>query len=212
MKKEKKMSAAKQKIINNYEQQKTFYLAQGFEEKQELISILKANLMAFVTALPFVVIGYILWAMLQKESFFFHYKSFIPLLFAYVALIFVHEVLHGLAWSIGAKAGWKSIYIGMMWESITPYCHCNEPLSPQKYLIGVLTPVIVLGLGFYILAFVTGNHFILWLSMLNTLAGGGDLAISISVLKYVEKKGFLLDHPTDCGFIAFLERKGTATT
>lgn len=63
----------KQKIIENYERQKQQYMEAGYEERQETISILRANVMAFVTAGPFVVLGLILWfciSFLAKEGTF----------------------------------------------------------------------------------------------------------------------------------------------
>lgn len=204
MAKEKKISAAKQKIIDNYEQQKSSYLQQGYEEKQEVLSILKANIMAVVIAVPLAVLGLILWITLKENgSARLSFESMILFLIIFFALVYVHEVLHGVGWCAGAKSRWKSIYIGIMRDSMTPYCHCREPLTPAKYLIGVLTPASVLGAGFYILAFITDSNLLLELSMLNLLAAGGDLAISILVFKYMGKKVLILDHPTECGFVAF---------
>lgn len=206
MAKEKKISAAKQKIIDNYEQQQSSYLQQGYEEKQEVISILKANVMAFAIAGPLAVLGFILWITLKPDQKIgMGLESAILFLLLFFVLIFVHEIIHGIGWSAGAKSRWKSIYIGIMWDSMTPYCHCREPLTPGKYLTGVLAPAGVLGVGFYILALITDSNLLLWLSMFNLLAAGGDLTIAIPVFKYMGKKVLILDHPTDCGFVAFVK-------
>ncbi len=47
----------KRQITENYERQKGKYLAEGYEERREVISIAKANVMTFVTAGPFAVLG-----------------------------------------------------------------------------------------------------------------------------------------------------------
>ena len=49
MKEENNKNTKKQQIIDNYEMQREKYLAEGYEEKQEVISVIKANIMAFVT-------------------------------------------------------------------------------------------------------------------------------------------------------------------
>ena len=81
------------------------------------------------------------------------------------------------------------------------YCHCKEPLEPGKYLFGCLFPGTVLGIGIYVAAFATGSNFLLWVSLFNVLAAGGDLLIAWYARKY--RTGYVLDHPTECGFVIF---------
>ena len=58
MSKEKKISQAEQRILANYEEQKRQFTKEGYEERQNIISFLKANLMVFVTAGPFAVLDH----------------------------------------------------------------------------------------------------------------------------------------------------------
>ena len=104
--------------------------------------------------------------------------NYVLVLALFLVTAYIHEVLHGVGWCLGTKKKWKSIYIGMMWSSLTPYCHCKEPLEPGKYLIGCLLPGTLLGLGIYLAAFLTGSNVLLWLSLLNVLGAGGDLLIA----------------------------------
>lgn len=150
MAKEKKISAAKQKILENYEQKKQQYLDEGYQEHVEVISVVKANVMAFVTAGPFVVIGLFLWIWFQRGNIIFmNLTGSIIFLIMILVSMFIHEVLHGIGWFPWTKNGWQSIYLGIMWEYVTPYCHCKEPLKPRQYLIGGLMPFLVLGVGMY---------------------------------------------------------------
>lgn len=207
--KEKKLSPAKRRIVDNYEKQKREYAEAGYEEHQETITIVRANVMAFVTAGPFCVLAILLWRLLAhlrpETDYSFHIIGFFVVM---LALIGIHEVLHGVGWSIGAKNGWKSIYIGMMWESLTPYCHCKEPLKPRQYLLGVLMPFVVLGAGLYIAAWVSGSYMLFLLSVFNMLAAGGDTTLAWMERKYLKQNEscLILDHPTDAGFIAFIKK------
>lgn len=204
MAKREKISPAKQRIIDNYEMQRQMFIKEGYEERLEIIPILKANLMILVTALPLAIAGIALWNVTKKQSIFsFHIVDVIWFYLLFLGTMFIHEVLHGLAWSICTKGRWKSIYLGIMWDSLTPYCHCKEPLTPGKYMFGGLLPFVVLGIGLYVLAFSTDSLLLLWLSLLNILGAGGDLAIMLHVFKY--RKAYLLDHPTECGFAAFVK-------
>ena len=72
----------------------------------------------------------------------------------------------------------------MMWSSLTPYCHCKEPLEPGKYLIGCLLPGTLLGLGIYLAAFLTEAMSCCGLSLLNVLGAGGDLLIAWYARRY----------------------------
>lgn len=201
--KKKKISPAKQKIIENYERQREQFLENGYQEKSEVFSVLKANVMVFVTAVPFIVLGLALWILAGRGFVWLGGSGYGRLFVIFVLTVFIHEVLHGVGWSFGAKAGFKSIYIGMMWESLTPYCHCKEPLTPGKYIFGCILPVLILGAGVYVIAFITGSTLLLWVSLLNTLAAGGDLLIAWYARKY--QTGYVLDHPTDCGFVIFVK-------
>ncbi len=210
MAKEKKISAAKQQIIANYEEQKQRYLEEGYEEKSEVISVLKANVMAFVTAGPFVILGVLLWILAKRHGTITgHIYDSILFLLLFLLTVFIHEVLHGVGWSLSTKKKWKSIYLGMMWEYLTPYCHCKEPLTPRQYLIGGLMPFAVLGIGLYVVAFITGSHMLLALGLLNILCAGGDTTIACMLFKYLKQNGncYILDHPTECGFVAFIKEE-----
>ena len=93
---------------------------------------------------------------------------------------------------------------GVMWKSFTPYCHCKEPLDFNSYLTGGIMPLLILGILVFIISFFTGNSLILIISLINILCAGGDTTICLLLLKY--KDGLFIDHPTDCGFVAFTKQ------
>lgn len=201
--------SGREQITENYERQKQRYLENGYEECQEVISIVKANIMAFVTAGPFAVLEILLWIFIRRKEpavFSLYDMNYVLLFLLFLASIFVHEVLHGVGWGIWTKQKIKSIYLGIMWAYLTPYCHCKELLTPKCYLCGVLMPFGVLGIGTYILAAVMGSNLLLLLSVYNILCAGGDTTIACMLWKYLGRQDcYILDHPTDCGFVAFVK-------
>lgn len=210
MAKEKKISPARQQIIDNYRIQKQNYLEKGYEEHQEIISVVKANVMAFVTAGPFAVLGIVIWLLVKHGGEgSFSLGSMACFFFLMFLSIFVHELLHGVVWSFWTKKGWKSIYFGIMWEYLTPYCHCREPLKPRQYLAGGLAPFVVLGIGLYAAALMSESYMLLALSLVNILSAGGDTTIACMEWKYLKENDTccILDHPTECGFIAFVKKQ-----
>lgn len=210
-KKETKISPSKQKIIDNYEEQRRYYLEKGYVEKQEIISVVKANVMAFATAGPFAVVCILIWIFkMHRQEGIFNIRDLIWAWILCLICILIHELLHGVGWVLWTKKGWKSIYLGVMWDSLTPYCHCKEPLKPKQYLIGGLFPFFILGIGVFFAALFTGNGVLFFLSLINILSAGGDTTIACMELKYLKKNEecYILDHPTDCGFVAFVKGDG----
>ncbi|MBS7009709.1 DUF3267 domain-containing protein [Anaerostipes sp.] len=192
----------KQERIENFERQREKMKEDGFKESSGIISVLRANVLAFVTAGPFCILAYILHALRWgRGGTALNGRTLIFFFGVFFITIFIHELLHGLGWSLSCKKGWKSIAFGMMWSSLTPYCHCKEPLRAGSYSVGLYLPFCVLGLGLFCISMIVPNYMIFLLSVLNMLSAGGDLTIGCYLLKH--KKGLILDHPTDCGFISF---------
>ena len=65
---------------------------------------------------------------------------------AILLLVVVHELIHGITWSVFTEHHFGDIEFGFMKEYLTPYCTCKCPLSKGKYIIGALMPLIILGI------------------------------------------------------------------
>ncbi|MCI9423719.1 MAG: DUF3267 domain-containing protein [Dorea sp.] len=200
-------SALSKEILENYDLQKQRYLQAGYKETQETISIKQANVMAFVTAGPFVLVELIVWIKLGNIfSADFSMWDITCYVVLFMLCIFIHELLHGIGWMVWGKQGFKSIHLGIMQEYMNPYCHCKEPLKPVHYLIGCAAPFLVLGIGFFIAAIISGSPMLLVLSVSNVSSAGGDTMIMNMLAKYLGRKDcYILDHPEKCGFVAFLK-------
>ena len=95
----------------------------------------------------------------------------------------------------------------MMWKVLTRYCACAEPLNFTQYFLGALMPFFVLGFGAFFVALATKSIACLAFSMLSMLAAGGDITIVCMLLKYRKEKALFADHPTECGFYAFVKEE-----
>ncbi len=195
----------KQERADNYRKQYERLVADGYTAKDCTISVLKANIMALVTAGPFAVLAVVLYLSKWGGDAITLSADFASLglfLLAFIVSIPVHEGLHGLAWSLVSKNGWKSIRFGVMRPSYTPYCHCKEPLGFFGYLFGALAPFLVLGAGTFLIGYFSGNPFWILFSAINLLAAGGDTTLVFLMLPHT--KAQFLDHPSECGFTAFV--------
>lgn len=183
--------------------------AEGYHAENATVSILKANIMAFVVAIPFFALFIILFIVLHPEitmSTLLSGPVQACLLIGLLAVsIPIHEGFHGLGWVSFCKEKWKSIQFGVMWDSFTPYCHCREPLSVQQYYIGLLLPCTILGWIPCIFGVIFGNGFWLLFGLMSILLAGGDLTIGCIICKYLGKDVRILDHPNECGAVAFVK-------
>lgn len=135
----------------------------------------------------------------HKFSFFL---GLVPLVFLALGVA-LHELIHGLTWSLFAKNGLKSIKYGIMKEYMTPYCHCTEPLKVKHYIIGGIMPAIILGIIPSLLAIYFGNFYLLIFGMFFTNAAIGDFLI-IKLLLNENMDSEVQDHPSEAG--CFIKR------
>ncbi|WP_333627558.1 DUF3267 domain-containing protein [Sphingobacterium siyangense] len=112
--------------------------------------------------------------------------------------IAVHELIHGIAWAIFAKNGFKSMKFGVMWKLLTPYCHCKDALKVKEYIIGAIAPAILLGILPAIVAIFNGSISLLIFGMFFTMAACGDFLI-INLIRKENWDDLVEDHPTEAG-------------
>lgn len=178
--------------------------------KSETMSALNANIIAFAMLLPIAIIGIAPFVLIWGWHLFFEGFTFLRshqmlLLLILILGIVLHEGLHGLTWGVFAKKGLKSIRFGIKWTYLTPYCHCNEPLKRNHYLLGGIMPGLVLGLFPVIVALIFGYGWVLLLGIFFIGAAGGDIMVLFKLIK-VDKRHFIQDHPNEIGFLVLRER------
>jgi hypothetical protein len=194
----------KEEKMQEFENMVDTMKANGYEAREGIISVVKANVMAIVLAGPIVVLLFIVYSSVATQRQLEGEINLVGSGLFFLSLLIsipIHELLHGIGWSCFCENGWKSIRFGMMWKYLTPYCHCKEALNVPAYLFGGLFPLVVLGFGSYIVAIIGGNIGVLLFSLFNVLAAGGDITIALMLRKH--RGAVIIDHPIDCGFVAF---------
>jgi len=105
----------KQERIEHYEKTRKKMEKAGYRESSGIISVLKANIMAFATAGPFCILAFIIYILRWgKDSFTGDTRNLFLFFVLFFVTIFIHEILHGVGWSMSCKNGWKSIAFGFM--------------------------------------------------------------------------------------------------
>lgn len=201
-----KLSKAEEKRKKLYEEKKKELIAKGYEEKDLTISVVKANVMAFVLGMPIIILLFILFIYKNQSGIYtFSIRESVGFLFLFAILVVLYELIHGLFWAIFAKNHLKSIEFGFIASSLTPYCCCKDMLTKSQYIIGGIMPTVILGIIPAVISIFTGSVFWFVMGELMILSGGGDMTILLNLLRYKSDKKEILymDHPYECGLIVF---------
>ncbi|MGV3705412.1 MAG: DUF3267 domain-containing protein [Arcticibacter sp.] len=183
----------------------------GYTTEELTISAGQAQIKSIGYFIPFAIVFisafYLLWPDKLSTA---NYKSafpgdgtgFIWIIAIMLVGVIIHELIHGITWSLYARSGFKSIRFGVLWKSLTPYCHCKEPLSVKNYQIGAAAPGIVLGIVPTLVALLTGSIVLLAIGLFFTMAAGGDLMIILMLAKQ-SKNDLVQDHPSKIGCLIY---------
>lgn len=209
-KKERKLTKREQRRKEKFIEKCHLMEKDGYKVENLFFSILLVNILGLLVILPinflFLAVHYLFNDFVPNDN---TYSPYIGLIFIalMLLLIVVHELIHGITWGHFAAEGRKSIEFGVIWQALTPYCTCSSPLTKGEYIKGALMPTIVLGFIPGIIAAITGWVPLLILSQLMILAGAGDVLIVARLLLHRPKnaKVVYLDHPTECGLVAFVK-------
>ena len=202
------LSAKEQRRLARFEEICARLQQQGYKMNSLTVGIVKANFFVLLLAIPVVAICVLLFVwrnpveMLRPSPL-----ESIVFIVLFVALVVLHEFIHGLTWSMFSEHHFKDIEFGFMKEYLTPYCTCMVPLSKGHYILGALMPCLVLGIIPLALGIVLGSSLLFWTGIVMTLSAGGDTLIVIKLLAYKRQEGskeFLIyDHPTQAGSVIF---------
>jgi hypothetical protein len=178
----------------------------GYLKEKRTVNVLLANIYSVLififAAILLSIVYYLIWNeddLFDKLRKSFKNLGFFSFLFMLIIGIILHELLHGIVFSIYAKKGYESVKFGVLWKVLTPYCHCKEPLKVREFIIAALTPTVALGLVPSVISMFIGNIELLLFGILFFAAGAGDLMLVSSILR--EKESALIyDLPDEIGY------------
>lgn len=173
--------------------------------REVTVSMAQANAFSLVTVLPLVALFY--YSFVNRWGFALLARG-VDLIFENVSLSFfclvlgviVHELIHGLTWSILGGHPHRAIRYGIQWRTLTPFAHCTMPLPARAYRVGALLPGLLLGVAPALAGIDNGNGTLFVFGLLFTAAAGGDFLV-VWLLRGVHPDSRLEDHPTRAGCI-----------
>lgn len=186
---------------------------EGFKTDELTMDANQANMKALLLAFPimtllitpFIVLHFREFDIEQLKNWIENWggiRGVMSVLVIMIVGIVVHELIHGIVFAVFSKRGFKSVSFGILWKSLTPFCHCKEALSVRQYMISTMMPAIVLGLVPALIAIVTGSVALLLFGVFFTLAAGGDFLI-LYLLRNEPSEFLVQDHPEKIGCFVF---------
>lgn len=110
-------------------------------QRKITVNLIWANVFGVILFLVVTILScstwYFMWGYPTLDDFrvnsFLGHNAFLAALFILMLFIMgaiVHELIHGITWACFATNKFRSIHYGIIWGVLTPYCHCDEPLTP----------------------------------------------------------------------------------
>ena len=201
-----KLTEKELKRKNDFEKFNSEMQQRGYKMKNIIINTQQAKPLCLLIMLPFMAL--VFWIYYNVNGFNLDCLSWgflVVLLMLVLCLSILHELIHGITWSIFAKNHFHSIDFGFIWSSFSPYCTCSEPLKKWQYLLGTAMPTLVLGGGAAVISVMTNQLLLFVLAEYMILSGGGDFLIILKSMLYRTDKqeSVYCDHPYECGFVVF---------
>ena len=201
-----KLTEKELKRKNDFEKFNSEMQQRGYKMKNIIINTQQAKPLCLLIMLPFMAL--VFWIYYNVNGFNLDCLSWgflVVLLMLVLCLSILHELIHGITWSIFAKNHFHSIDFGFIWSSFSPYCTCSEPLKKWQYLLGTAMPTLVLGGGAAVVSVMTNQLLLFILAEYMILSGGGDFLIILKSMLYRTDKqeSVYCDHPYECGFVVF---------
>lgn len=200
------LTKAEQQRKEFFEAESEKLVAQGYERKNLTFGVVEANVWAIVVTLPiilpFLIAYFMMWGM---KDFVLPWWGYLLGMVILVALIVVHELIHGAVFACFAKDGFKSVAFGVIWSMLTPYCTCRESLKRKHYMLAILAPTAVLGILPAAVALISGSWGVMLIGIFMILGGGGDVmcAIKLATYRTKGKECLFFDHPYEVGLAVF---------
>lgn len=159
------------------------------------MSATRANVLGCVLALLVAVVFFVpyalVWGSASLSAVFERMLS--PFLLVLALSVVVHELLHGLGFTLAGRVPWSEVELGL--KGVMPYAHCKVPLAASAYRVSIVLPGGLLGLVPGLVGLVWGNAWLTVYGTLMSIAALGDGMI-LWLIRSVPGEAHVQDHPS----------------
>jgi len=145
------------------------------KQKDKRKFLILVNIISIVVMLIVAAAGIAAILLLhEKGAAQFNFVAFLLLMLSFIAYIFVHEFLHGLAFRIAGKVPWKHISYGVVVKSGMAYCISEVPVPLSASRISLLAPFVLVCVPVIAFSIIFGNIALLIAGAFYTSGSAGD--------------------------------------
>lgn len=119
-----------------------------------------------------------------------------------IILLLMHEGTHAVAWKFASGLPWSAFSFGVQWKTVTPYCHCDQPMPAKAYRIGAMAPLVVTGILPWVWSMWIGDPDLALASAMLISGAGGDIYVTWAI-RDVPKDIQVQDHDSQAGCLVF---------
>ena len=203
-KEQKVLSEAEQKRLERFEQITEEMQKQGYTRHDLRIRMNDAFRFSIGLLVVLLAVGYGLYCFVHRSLNLTSLNGLLVVIIM-LALIVIHELIHGVCWSIFTPHHFKDVAFGILKSSMTPYCTCQVLMKKPTYIFGAVMPLLVLGVIPMLVGVAIGNLNLLTIGILMADAAAGDILIIHRVMGYKSdaKEQLYMDYPTEAGCVVF---------
>lgn len=151
---------------------KKYYL---FQIDVVFLNIVCTLLLVFMLALTFFIDKNFIHVILNDINFGI-------LLFLYLFYMFLHEIIHSIAYVLNGAKFDKIVY-GIHLEHGVFCCLCKQNVSKRNILSSLMAPLFYIGVITYFISLIINNPYLLMLSIFNISGCAGDIMMFIYISK-----------------------------
>ena len=173
---------------------------EGYATELRTIGMLKANIVALVVLGLFCLLGaagmFAIWGGFSLGN---PWNGMLFIVGFWLGIA-VHELIHGFTWMWATRSGFRHLRFGVLRGGV--YCHIDVPMSKQRYVVGALMPLLLLGVVPFFLSFAINS---LWLMLFGAIFIGcamGDVLIVWAIRKE-SPDTLVYDHPSEPGCVVY---------
>ena len=173
---------------------------EGYETQLRTIGMLKANIVAI---LALTLLGLLGWAAMYAIWGGISYgRPWGAMLFCIgiLAGVAVHELIHGFTWMWVTRSSFRHLRFGLLPGGV--YCHIDVPMSKQRYVIGALMPLLLIGVVPFLLSFALHNLWLMLFGVIFIASAMGDVMIVWAIRKETPDT-LVYDHPSEAGCLVY---------
>lgn len=143
---------------------------------------LNMTILNILAIILFIIIDSLVFIIERHDNYTITMPMTIFFILMFIWLI-IHELLHGIAFSLFKEVNNKNITFGMFLEKGVFYCMCKQNIGKKVILTSLLFPITIIGFITLIIGMIINNYELVFLSILNIVSSIGDIVMTIYFLK-----------------------------